>query len=113
MTITNYREGIKYLDEFYTLGELNKRIYFFQSGEKHMEDNYLNRLYEGKSIIWRKNGSNSSEAELQDSKNSEMNYVRNFKEGPFTAWCENGDLKATGNYKNDCVDGDWKFFDKL
>jgi len=85
---TVYRKGIKDNDGFFRNNVLTRRIHYYQSGKIHMEDNYVDGVAEGKFIIWRKDGT----------KSSELNYFNNLLEGPGYNWWNNWKLRSVTIY---------------
>ena len=43
-------------------------------------------------------------------KKSSISYINGKKNGEFKSWYKNGNLESEGFYKQDLMDGDWKFY---
>jgi len=104
-------------------------IYYYENGNKYLEENFKNGICEGLWIEWYENGNKMSEGNYENGKEeehlilwyengikcSEGNYKNNKKEGFWINWYKNGQLNASnshvairkleGNYKDGKLNG--------
>ncbi len=73
----------------------NNSTYWYENGQKKLEQNYKDGKKHGKMTTWYENG--------------QIEYVGNYKDGKedgkWTYWDENGSLKFEGHYKDGKLDG--------